>query len=112
MINIYDDLRDEHGNMISNRTKLFVLSYDEDSGNIKDFLNGYAVVPEKNGTLFIVDDYLIEQINKVKLIDGQLVLKDGEEIVPPVKTDLELQEEELEKQLAELRAKKEKNNIE
>lgn len=111
MLNIYETIRDEMGNIINGRTKLFILNVVEDD-NIGNFNHGAYVVPEEAGTMFIVDSHVIEQIDKLKFINGQLVLKDGEEIVPPVKTDLEKQEEELEKQLAELRAKKETNNIE
>ena len=65
-------------------------------------MHGPTVVPERSGILFIVDDWLIEQLDKVKFIDGVLSVKDGEEIIPPVKTERELQREALLKQLAEL----------
>lgn len=113
MINIYKDIKDDEGNIIKGRTKLFLNDNDIlDDGGINTFSSGIVITPETTGIMFIVDDYLIDQINKVKLINNQLVLKDGEEIVPPVKTDLEIEEEKLEKRLAALRAKKEANNIE
>lgn len=111
MINIYESINDENGNRVINRTKLFITETNED-GEILNRNYGFGVVPLTSGTMFIVDEWLIPQLDKVKMINGQLLLKDGEEIVPPVKTDLEIQEEELEKQLAALRAKKETNNIE
>ena len=52
--------------------------------------------------MFIVDDWLIDQLDKVQFIDGELSVKDGEELIPPVKTEKEIQREALLKQLAEL----------
>lgn len=101
MVNIYESLRDENGNMVSGRTKLFILSTAED-GSIQDFLSGYAIVPESQGFLFITDEYVVEQIDKLQFKDGTLSVKDGEELIPPVKTEKELQREALLKQLAEL----------
>ena len=105
MVKIHDSLRDSEGDMVKGRTKLFILSTDSE-GSICDFLEGYAIVPEESGTLFIVDDWLIPQINKLKFIDGELKVKDGEAINEPKKSEDELKEEELLRQLAELRAKK------
>lgn len=101
MVNVYEDLRDRTGNLISGRTKLFLKSSNLD-GEIEEYLSGVACVPEGNGIMFIVDDWLIEQLDKIQFIDGVLSVKDGEEIIPPVKTERELQREELLKQLAEL----------
>ena len=101
MVNIYDSLRNENGDMVAGRTKLFVSAVKED-GTIENFLSGYAIVPEAQGTLFIIDDYVIEQIDKLQFIDGVLSVKDGETLIPPVKTERELQREALLKQLAEL----------
>ena len=105
MVNVYNSIRDENGNINRDRTKLFVLSTLED-GSIADYLDGYAVVPEDSGTLFIVDQWMIDQVDKLKLSEGQLVVKDGEAIEAPKKSEDELQEEELLRQLAELRAKR------
>lgn len=101
MVNIYDSLRGETGDMVLGRTKLFILSTEE-GGTIENFLSGYAIVPEAQGTLFITDDYVVEQIDKLKFLDGVLSVKDGEEVLPPVKSEKELQRESLLKQLAEL----------
>lgn len=111
MINIYESINDENGNRVINRTKLFITE-TKDDGEILSRDYGFGVVPLTSGTMFIVDEWLIPQLDKIKMIDGQLVLKDGETIDEPVKSDLEIQEEELEKQLAALRAKKEESNIE
>ena len=101
MIHIYSSFRDEEGNSIKGRIKLFIRQTDE-VGNIELFQSGIMVSPEENGTMFIVDDWLIPQIDKVQFKDGTLSVKDGEELVPPVKTEKELQREALLKQLAEL----------
>ena len=105
MVNIYDKLRDEHGELVNGRTKLFIKTVDSD-GSISEFNHGIAFVTEENGTQFIVDDWLIPQLDKIQFIDGTLKVKEGEELVEPVKSELEREEEELLKRLAELRDKK------
>lgn len=101
MIKIYNDIKDDNQNVIPGLTKLFIEDVDE-NGTILNSLHGPTVVPERSGTLFIVDEWIIEQLDKVQFIDGVLSVKDGEEIIPPVKTERELQREALLKQLAEL----------
>ena len=101
MIHIYSSFRDEEGNSIKGRIKLFIRQTDE-VGNIELFQSGIMVSPEENGTMFIVDDWIIPQIDKVQFKDGALSVKDGEALVPPAKTEKELQREALLKQLAEL----------
>ena len=54
--------------------------------------------------MFIVDDWIIPQLDKVEFIDGTLSVKDGEELMPPAKTEKELQIEAIERQLAALKA--------
>ena len=101
MVNVYDSLRDEYDNLINGRTKLFIKS-TEDDGMINEYIRGVAFNPEGNGTMFIVDEWLIEQLDKIQFVDGVLSVKEGEELTPPVKTEKELQRETLLKQLAEL----------
>lgn len=101
MVNVYDSLRNEDGVMASGRTKLFILSTEE-NGSIRDFLSGYAIVPESQGSMFITDEYVVEQIDKLQFKDGVFSVKEGEELIPPVKSEKELKREELLKQLAEL----------
>lgn len=101
MVNIYNSLRDEYDNFINGRTKLFIKS-TKDDGTINDYIRGLAFTPEGNGTMFIVDDWLIDQLDKLQFIDGVLSVKNGETLTPPVKTEKELQREALLKQLAEL----------
>ena len=105
MVNIYNSLRDEYDNLVNGRTKLFIKS-TKDDGTINEYIRGLAFTPEGNGTMFIVDDWLIPQLDKIQFIDGTLKVKEGEELVEPVKSELEREEEELLKRLAELRAKK------
>lgn len=103
MVNVYNNLRDVYDNLINGRTKLFIKSTKED-GSIDDYIRGLAFTPEGNGTMFIVDEWLIEQLDKVQFIDGVLSVKDEEELILPVKTERELQREELLRQIAELDA--------
>ena len=103
MVNIYDDLRDRAGNLISGRTKLFLKNSNLDGG-IEEYLSGVACVPEGNGVMFIVDDWLIDQIDKVVFKDGTLQVKEGEQLDEPVKSEKEKQREELLRQLALLDA--------
>ena len=101
MVKIYDSIKDEYGNVIDGVTKLFIVSTKPDN-TVGKFISGIACVPEGNGTMFIVDDWLIDQLDKINFVDGTLKVKDGEELIPPVKTEKELQREALLKQLAEL----------
>ncbi|MEK4555542.1 hypothetical protein [Jeotgalicoccus sp. FSL K6-3177] len=88
------------------RTKLFITSTDDD-GKIDLYMHGIAFTPERNGTMFIVDEWLIPQIDKVQFKDGELSVKDGAELIPPVKSEKELKREALLKQIAELDAAEE-----
>ena len=101
MIKLYNDIKDDKQNVIPGLTKLFIEDVDE-NGTILNILHGPTVVPERSGTLFIVDDWLIDQLDKIQFVEGTLKVKDGEELIPPVKTEKELQRETLLKQLAEL----------
>ena len=101
MIELYDDVRLSDGSIASGRTKLFIKETLDD-GSISNCQTGSLLIPDGAGTILIVDDWLIDQLDKVQFIDGVLSVKDGEEIIPPVKTEKELQREALLKQLAEL----------
>ena len=101
MIKTYEQLKTDDGENIKGRTKLLIIETDEE-GNIVRSQSGTSFIPEVTGTLFIVDDWLIPQLDKVNFLDGVLSVKDGEELIPPVKTEKELQREALLKQLAEL----------
>ena len=91
--------------MIPGRTKLFIVDSDNEGGIVRSY-DGTSIIPENNGTMFVVDDWLIDQLDKVVFKGGTLKVKEGEQLDEPVKTVLEREEEELLKRLAELRAKK------
>lgn len=101
MIEIYESIRDENAGIAPGRTKLFIVNTNE-FGNIILSQHGTKLTPEGSGTMFIVDEWLIGQLDKVQFKEGVLSVKDGEEIIPPVKTERELQRGALLKQLAEL----------
>ena len=103
MVKIYDSIKDANGIEDPNRTRLFITKVD-DSGAVSEFLSGNSAVPMTNGTLFIVDDWLIDQLDKVVFKDGALQVKEGEQLDEPVKSEKEKQREELLRQLALLDA--------
>ena len=55
-----------------------------------------------------MDDWIIPQLHKILFVNGELKVKGGEEIVPPAKTERQLQIEKLQRQLAELESMPEK----
>lgn len=101
MLELYDDIRLSDGSIASGRTKLFIKETLDD-GTISNCQTGSLLLPDGAGTILIVDDWLIDQLDKVQFKDGVLSVKEGEELIPPVKTEKELQREALLKQLAEL----------
>ena len=101
MVNIYQSIYDENSNLIKGRTKLFIKESLED-GSIGNHEYGIAVTASETGTMFIIDDWVIDQRDKLLFKEGALSVKEGEELIPPVKTERELQREALLKQLAEL----------
>ena len=103
MIKVYDNLRNAEGGAILGRTKLFI-SKTEDDGTILSSQSGTLLTPEDSGTMFIVDDWLIDQLDKVVFKDGTLKVKEGEQLDEPVKSEKELQREALLRQLALLDA--------
>ena len=103
MVKIYDNIKDERGIDDPKRVRLFITKV-EDDGTINEFLSGNSAVPMTNGTLFIVDDWLIDQLDKVVFKDGTLQVKEGEQLDEPVKSEKELQREALLRQLALLDA--------
>ena len=103
MIKVYDNLRNAEGGAILGRTKLFISKTDDD-GTILSSQSGTLLTPEDSGTMFIVDDWLIDQLDKVIFKDGTLKVKEGEQLDEPVKSEKEKQREELLRQLALLDA--------
>lgn len=105
MINIYNNIRGENDTFINGRTFLFIGNNDVDEqGNINTPTFGLGFSPESSGHLLIVDEWLIDQMDKVQFKDGTLSVKDGEELIPPVKSEKELKREALLRQIAELDA--------
>ena len=111
MVKIYDNIKDENGIESPNRTKLFITKTGVDGSIIECLLGNYAV-PMTNGTMFIVDNWLIDQLDKVIFKDGTLQVKDGERLDEPVKSEKEKQREELLRQLALLDADTEEQSDE
>ena len=103
MVNIYESIKGEKGVDDPKRVRLFITKVGED-GTIYEFLSSNYSIPTTNGTLFIVDDWLIDQLDKVIFKDGTLQVKEGEQLDEPVKSEKELQREELLRQLALLDA--------
>ena len=103
MIDIYESMQDKDGVNINGRTKLFIQKTDDD-GEIILCNYGTLYTPLESGTMFIVDDWLINQLDKVVFKDGTLQVKDGEQLDEPVKSEKEKQREELLRQLALLDA--------
>ena len=103
MIMVYDNLRNTEGGAILGRTKLFISKTDDD-GTILSSQSGTLLTPEDSGTMFIVDEWLIDQLDKVVFKDGTLKVKEGEQLDEPVKSEKEKQREELLRQLALLDA--------
>jgi len=105
MINIYNSLRDENDALLPNRTILFIRKDEiNENGEFELYSYGLGVSLDGSGYSFIVDDWIIDQLDKVVLKDGTLQVKEGEQLDEPVKSEKEKQREELLRQLALLDA--------
>src|SRR5699024_314491 len=105
MINVYNNLRDENDVLLPNRTILFIRKDEiEENGEFELYSYGLGVSLDGSGYSFIVDDWIIDQLDKVVLKDGTLQVKEGEQLDEPVKSEKEKQREELLRQLALLDA--------
>lgn len=106
MVNVYEDFLGDDGNVIPNRTKLFVPAKEvSEDGSFISFQSGILVTPDTSGYFFIVDSWVLHQIEKLKIVGGRLSVKDGEQLQEPIKSPEELRMEELEKELQMLKAK-------
>ena len=103
MVNIYNNIKNENGIDDPKRVRLFITKVGE-NGELNEFTSGNSVVPMTNGTMFIVDDWLIDQLDKVVFKDGTLQVKEGEQLDEPVKSEKQLMIEEMERQIALLKA--------
>ena len=105
MINVYNSLRDENDVSLPNRTILFIRKDEiEENGEFEVYSYGLGVSLDCSGYSFIVDEWLIEQLDKVIFKDGTLKVKEGEQLDKPVKSEKEKQREELLRQLSLLDA--------
>ncbi|OZT77103.1 hypothetical protein [Salinicoccus roseus] len=103
MVNIYDSIRNENGDVISDRTRLFVREKEiGENGEILGFTSGRSAIADGTGHQYVVDEYIIEQVGKLQIVNGELVVKDGEVIEEPEKTPEEIEREQLLARLAEL----------
>lgn len=100
---IYKTLYADNGSERSNCSVIFIEV--NETGEITSITNGGKVIGvSSSGLTFVVENIVLEQIDKFEVIGRDLVLKDGEEIIPPVKSEKELQIEAIERQLAALKA--------
>lgn len=105
MINIYNSLRDENDVLVPNRTILFIRKDEiDENGDFELYSYGLGVSLDGSGYSFIVDNWLIDQLDKLIFKDGTLQVKEGELLDEPVKSEKELQREALLRQLALLDA--------
>ena len=105
MINVYNNLRDENDALVPNRTILFIRKDEiNENGEFELYSYGLGVSLDGSGYSFIVDDWLIDQLDKLIFKDGTLQVKEGEQLDEPVKSVKEKQREELLRQLALLDA--------
>lgn len=105
-INIYSEYRDEDGNLIDGRTKLFVSADNVDeNGNFQNFQSGLLASPITSGFFYIIDSWILHQIHKLKIVGGMLTVKDGETLQERIKTPEEVRMEELEKEIQMLKAR-------
>ena len=101
---IYKSLFDDEGNEVTKRQIIFITASGD--GEIESMTTGKPLAVNKSGHVYVVDDVVVENIDKFQIKNGTLELINGEKIEKPVKSELEREEEELLKRLAELRAKK------
>lgn len=90
------------------RTKVFFVVRD---GRVSRVITGNHAVSTEQGLQFYVDDYVAEQIYKCELyIDGlepKLIVKEGETIEVPEKSEKEKEIERLKFELEKLQNEKE-----
>lgn len=106
MVKIYEDLVDENGFVIGDRTRLFIRQNDVDEeGNIVTYVSGTSNIINAPGTQFIVDENIISQIDKLKLVEGNLIEKSGMKVQERIKTPEEIKVEQMEREIAALKQK-------
>ena len=97
---IYKSLFDSDGNEVMSRKLIFITT--EDDGTITSTTSSQSLAVNRTGFVYVVDEIVLDNIDKFEVINGNLRLRKGEVLEEVVKTEKELQREALLKQLAEL----------
>ena len=97
---IYKSLFDSDGNEVTSRKLIFITT--EDDGTITSTTSSQSLAVNRTGFVYVVDENVLNNIDKFEVINGGLQLRKGETLEKVVKSDKELQREALLKQLAEL----------
>lgn len=100
MILIYKNLYDDDGNEVAGRKLLFVVA--EEDGSITSSTSSHSLAVNRTGFVYVVDENVLNNIDKFEVINGNLQLRKGETLEKVVKSEKDLQREALLKQLAEL----------
>ena len=99
---IYKSLFDDAGNEVTSRKLIFVTT--EDDGTITSTTSSQSLAVNRAGFVYVVDEVVLNNIDKFEVINGNLQLRDGEILEEPVKTEKERMIEEMERQLAALKS--------
>jgi len=97
---VYKSLFDYDGNEVTSRKLIFITT--EDDGTITSTTSSQSLAVNRTGFVYVVDEIVLDNIDKFEVINGNLRLRKGEVLEEVVKTEKELQREALLKQLAEL----------
>lgn len=97
---IHNSLFDESGNEVTGRKIIFVTT--EGDGTITSTTSSQSLAVNRTGFVYVVDEIVLDNIDKFEVINGNLRLRKGEVLEEVVKSEKELQREALLKQLAEL----------
>lgn len=80
-IKTYSNVTDALGNTKEGLTKMFVsYKYVDEEGNILGQQNSKMLVATEPGYLFGVEEHIPINYKKLKIIDGDLFLKEGESL--------------------------------
>ena len=97
---IYNSLFDSEGNEVTSRKLIFITT--EDDGTITSTTSSQSLAVNRTGFVYVVDEIVLDNIDKFEVINGNLRLRKGEVLEEVAKSEKELQREALLKQLAEL----------
>ena len=97
---IYNSLFDSDGNEVTSRKLIFITT--EDDGTITSTTSSQSLAVNRTGFVYVVDENVLNNIDKFEVINGNLQLRKGEVLEEVAKSEKELQREALLKQLAEL----------